>query len=194
MKKQLLILGAAVILITGCQNQKSQMPQNEIKIALNSSELKEADNNTDNIKMMLVRKSILKEMADVEYSKEEKEELKQLKDNLEMEYFLNKKAAEMVKVTDNDILKIYQNNIDKLKDMDINEVLVQIKDNVISKEMYSKKLEYINSLAVKYDLDKKVNEYVVKPDNQNNKSEDKKIENEKVNADAEQNKSTEQNM
>lgn len=179
MKKQLLVLTAAIVLIAGCQNQKVEVPQKEIKINLTAAELKEANNNADNIKLLLMKKSILKEMAAAEYSVKEKEELNQLKENMEIEYFLNKKATEMVTITDNDILKIYQNNIDKLKDMDINEVLVQIKNNIMTNEIHSKKLEYLNSLAAKYELDKKVNEYITNSNNQAPKIETEKVSDEK---------------
>ncbi len=83
-------------------------------------------------------------MENVKYSEEEKKELEEIKENIELEYFLNKKAMETANVDDMEVLQVYQNNIDKLKDADITAVLPQLKDIELEYFLNKKAMETAN--------------------------------------------------
>lgn len=151
MKKQLIILSAFAILLGGCGSQSAAGVKHS-KITLTDEEMKEVGNNPNAGAQLLVRKAVLKEMAQVKYSEDEKKELEEIKKNVELEYFLNKKGIENTKVDDMEVLQVYQNNMDKLKEADIVEVLPQIKEQMIYQRREEEKIKYMNSLVDKYDL------------------------------------------
>lgn len=120
-----MILTASVLLIGGC-GVKESTASKIAKITLTEQEAKDTAENSNAAAQILVRKAILQEMRGVKYSEDEKE-LEELKKNVEIEYFLNKKAMETANVDDMEVLQVYQNNIDKLKEGDIVTILPQLK-------------------------------------------------------------------
>ena len=59
---------------------------------------------------------------------------------------------ETAAVDDMEVLQVYQNNMDKLKDQDIVQILPQIKDQMVLQRREEEKVKYMNSLVEKYDL------------------------------------------
>lgn len=203
MKKQILILSAFVFLFVACENrQEVKESPKASNIVLTEEEVKSSENNSDIGAQILVRKAILKEMDEEKYTPEEKKELEEIKKNIEMDYFLNKKAMETTNVDDMEVLEVYQNNIEKLKDGDITLILPKLKEQMILQRREEEKIKYMNSLVEKYNLneelrkhfseeEKNIEENISKEGNkeveniktleENEKIEDKKINTEKEN-------------
>lgn len=158
MKKQLLIFGIFATLMLGCQ--QSQILEKKPEVSLSSVELEGIQGNREEIKYNLVRKSVLREMFDEKYTEKEKSELENIKTEAEIEYFLNKKAMERIQVTDEKVLEFYQQNVEELKNFDINVALTLIKNEMINQQLYIEKINYVNSLMAKYEIEKKVNDYL----------------------------------
>ena len=157
MKKQLLLSMIFVLLMAGCGANGSANTATKVQpITLTETEMKEVGTNSNAAAQLLVRKAILKEMGENKYTEQEKKELEEIKKNVELEYFLNKKAMESVKVDDMEVLQVYQNNIDKLKDTDIVQVLPQLKDQMLLQRREEAKVNYMNSLVEKYDLNSEI--------------------------------------
>ena len=171
MKKNLIILGAFVFLLSGCGTE--QKPK-EVKISLTEQEVKDSENNSNAAAQILVKKAVLKEMENVKYSEEEKKELEEIKENIELEYFLNKKAMETANVDDIEVLQVYQNNIDKLKDADITAVLPQLKDQMLFQRREEEKVKYMNSLVEKYKLNDELKKYFPESENKEETAEEVK--------------------
>ena len=171
MKKNLIILGAFVFLLSGCGTE--QKPK-EVKISLTEQEVKDSENNSNIAAQILVKKAVLKEMENVKYSEEEKKELEEIKENIELEYFLNKKAMETANVDDMEVLQVYQNNIDKLKDADITAVLPQLKDQMLFQRREEEKVKYMNSLVEKYKLNDELKKYFPETENKEETAEEVK--------------------
>ena len=171
MKKNLIILGAFVFLLSGCGTE--QKPK-EVKISLTEQEVKDTENNSNAAAQILVKKAVLKEMENVKYSEEEKKELEEIKENIELEYFLNKKAMETANVDDMEVLQVYQNNIDKLKDADITAVLPQLKDQMLFQRREEEKVKYMNSLVEKYKLNDELKKYFPETENKEETAEEVK--------------------
>lgn len=158
MKKQLFALSIFVLLFGGCKTQENATEKN-LKITLTQEEVKEAENNSNIGAQLLVRKAILKEMSSIKYTEEEKKELEEIKKNVEIDYFLNKKAMETTKVDDMEVLQVYQNNADKLKDTDITIILPQLKEQMILQRREEEKVKYMNTLVEKYNLNEELKKY-----------------------------------
>ena len=171
MKKNLIILGTFVFLLSGCGIE--QKPK-EVKISLTEQEVKDSENNSNAAAQILVKKAVLKEMENVKYSEEEKKELEEIKENIELEYFLNKKAMETANVDDMEVLQVYQNNIDKLKDADITAVLPQLKDQMLFQRREEEKVKYMNSLVEKYKLNDELKKYFPESENKEETAEEVK--------------------
>lgn len=173
MKKQLFALSILVLLFGGCKTQENATEKNS-KITLTQEEVKEAENNSNIGAQILVRKAILKEMSRVKYTEEEKKELEEIKKNVEIDYFLNKKAMETTKVDDMEVLQVYQNNADKLKNTDITIILPQLKEQMILQRREDEKVKYMNTLVEKYNLNEELKKYF--PNTENKKEEVKSNE------------------
>ena len=173
MKKQLFALSILVLLFGGCKTQENTTGKNS-KINLTQEEVKEAENNSNIAAQTLVKKAILKEMSETKYTEDEKKELEEIKKNIEMEYFLNKKAMETTKIDDMEVLQVYQNNADKLKDVDITVVLPQLKEQMVLQKREEEKVKYMNSLVEKYKLNDELKKYFPETEN---KEEVKSVEN-----------------
>lgn len=174
MKKQLFALSILVLLFGGCKTQENATEKN-LKITLTQEEVKEAENNSNIGAQLLVRKAILKEMSSIKYTEEEKKELEEIKKNVEIDYFLNKKAMETTKVDDMEVLQVYQNNADKLKDTDITIILPQLKEQMILQRREEEKVKYMNTLVEKYNLNEELKKYFPNTENKEEvKSNEKK--------------------
>lgn len=174
MKKQLFALSILVLLFGGCKTQENATEKN-LKITLTQEEVKEAENNSNIGAQILVRKAILKEMSSIKYTEEEKKELEEIKKNVEIDYFLNKKAMETTKVDDMEVLQVYQNNADKLKNTDITIILPQLKEQMILQRREEEKVKYMNTLVEKYNLNEELKKYFPNTENKEEvKSNEKK--------------------
>ncbi len=64
-----------------------------------------------------------------------------------------------------EVLQVYQNNIDKLKDADITAVLPQLKDQMLFQRREEEKVKYMNSLVEKYKLNDELKKYFPESEN-----------------------------
>lgn len=149
--KKLIIISTLLALFSAC-NQTLNQPNNTL--SLTKEELATIGNNSNAAASLLVKKAVEKEMSTYQYTTEEKQELDKAIENLKLEFFLNRVASKNTVVNDVEVLQIYKDNADKLKDSDIIKVLPEIKQRV-SEE----KVKYMNSLVTKYDLNNILKKY-----------------------------------
>lgn len=149
--KKLIIISTLLALFSAC-NQTLNQPNNTL--SLTKEELATVGNNSNAAASLLVKKAVEKEMSTYQYTTEEKQELDKAIENLKLEFFLNRVASKNTVVNDVEVLQIYKDNADKLKDSDIIKVLPEIKQRV-SEE----KVKYMNSLVTKYDLNNILKKY-----------------------------------
>lgn len=132
------------------------MEDNILSVKLTKKELNTAEGDKNKVAAMLVEKAVFKEMAKAEYTVEEKEKLKKLKKNLEKEFFLNKKAGEKIVITKEDIETVYNNNIEKLKGMNPEEIVSKIKEKIFLKRLEEERVNYMNLLIKEYNLNDEI--------------------------------------
>lgn len=129
-------------------------------LALTKEELEKYKNDKNGIGQLLVKKAILKEMEEKEYSKEEKEQLDELKLNLEIEFYLNLVAQKDIIIYDYEILEAYKENSETLKDKNIIEIYPQLKQYIFNKKLSEEKVKLTNNLIDKYKVNDSLKKYI----------------------------------
>ena len=129
-------------------------------IKLTKAELELLKDNKDGIAQLLVRKAILAEMEKKKYTEEEKKYLEEMKLNLEIEFYLNSIAQKTVQVYDYELLEVYKNNAELLKDKNTVEVYPQLQQALFNQKLGEEKVKVINKLVEKYKINDVLKEYV----------------------------------
>ncbi|WP_130890611.1 hypothetical protein LIY46_06895 [Fusobacterium varium] len=129
-------------------------------IRLTEKELESVKENKDAVAQLLVRKAILAEMEAKEYNEEEKKYLEELKLNMEIEFYLGTLAQKNITISDYELLEIYKNNAEVLKDKNITEIYPQLQQSLINQKIGEEKLVIINSIVEKYNLNETLKEYI----------------------------------
>lgn len=171
MKKHIFLFLTGILILGGCEAPKSNK---NINITLTQEEIKNVKGDQNQAAAILVNKAILKEMSEVKYTEEELKQLDALKENLEKEFFLTKMGRERAVVSDAELLSVYQENADKLEKLDPEVVLPQIKEQILIQKANQEKINYVNSLVEKYDLNSKLKAAFPEVQKTENKVEDKK--------------------
>ena len=138
--RKYILLGILSVVLIGCSNTSS-------KIELTPSEIREVENNQNEIAGILIKKAILKDMNGYKYDRED-----EAKENLEIEFYLNRLATKRAKVTDEQVINIYEANKVQLKNISPEIALPQIKEQLLLQQVNFEKINYINSLIEKYNL------------------------------------------
>lgn len=170
MKKTLGLLLLFTLLLSGCES-KEQQPKTK-EVVLTQEEQKEVKNNPNELAPLLVRKAVLKEMANEKYTPEEQKVLDELKKNVEIEYFLNKKAEATTFVNREEAVNIYKENKSKFKGMSEQDAIATIERQIFFQRREAEKTKYLNVLIREYDLNNKIVEYY--PKDETKKVEDNK--------------------
>ncbi|BBA52946.1 hypothetical protein FV113G1_32970 [Fusobacterium varium] len=129
-------------------------------IKLTKKELEALGENKDAVAQLLVRKAILAEMENREYTEEEKKYLEEMKLNIEIEFYLNSIAQKTVQVYDYELLEVYKNNTELLKDKNTVEVYPQLQQALFNQKLGEEKVKVINGLVEKYKINDILKEYI----------------------------------
>jgi len=168
--KKLLVLIGALTLLAACDvgsagkstATAAATPAKPVEIALTEDELKIANGNSNAVAQILVRKAILSEMKANPFTPEEIKVLDSAKENLEIEFYLDKEAQKTINVSglDVEVLKVYESNKDKLENSDPEVVMPQLKQALIQQKVGAEKVNLINGLIAKYNLNDILKKYV----------------------------------
>ena len=126
-------------------------------IKLTKKELETLGENKDAVAQLLVRKAILAEMENKEYTEEEKKYLEEMKLNMEIEFYLNSIAQKTVQIYDYELLEVYKNNTELLKDKNTVEVYPQLQQALFNQKLGEEK---VNELVEKYKINDVLKEYI----------------------------------
>lgn len=131
-----------------------------MEIKLTKEELKRLNGNKDGIAQLLVRKAILTEMENKKYTEEEKKYLEEMKINMEIEYYLNSIAQKTVQIYDYELLEVYKNNAELLKDKNTVEIYPQLQQALFNQKLGGEKVKVINEIVEKYKINDILKEYI----------------------------------
>ena len=129
-------------------------------IKLTEKELENIKENKDAIAQLLVKKAILNEIKEKKYNEDEKKYLEELKMNMEIEFYLTSAAQNDITISDYELLEIYKNNSEALKDKTVIEVYPQLQQALINKKINEKKLGVINEIIEKHKLNEILKDYI----------------------------------
>lgn len=129
-------------------------------IKLTKKELETLGENKDAVAQLLVRKAILAEMENKEYTEEEKKYLEEMKLSMEIEFYLNSIAQKTVQIYDYELLEVYKNNTELLKDKNTVEVYPQLQQALFNQKLGEEKVKVINGLVEKYKINDILKEYI----------------------------------
>ena len=129
-------------------------------IKLTKEELEVLGENKDAIAQLLVRKAILNEMKTKEYTEEEKKYLEEMKINMEIEFYLNSIAQKTVQIFDYELLEVYKNNAELLKDKNTVDVYPQLQQALFNQKLGEEKVKVINEIVEKYKINDVLKEYI----------------------------------
>lgn len=130
-----------------------------MQIKLTKEELKKLNGNKDGIAQLLVRKAILTEMENKEYTEEEKKYLEDMRLNIEIEYYLNSIAQKTVQIYDYELLEVYKNNAEFLKDKNTMDIYPQLQQALFNQKLGEEKVKVINGIVEKYKINDLLKEY-----------------------------------
>lgn len=150
--KKFLLLGILSIMVVGCTNAPT-------KIELSPTEISQLGGDKNKGAEILIRRAVLKEMSQYKYSETDAKALKDAKENLEIEFFLNNISSKKVSVSDEEALALYNANKESLKGIKAEVALPQIKEQLLLQRVNAEKVNYINSLVEKYNLNEKFKTY-----------------------------------
>ena len=131
-----------------------------MEIKLTKEELKRLNGNKDGIAQLLVRKAVLTEMKNREYTEEEKKYLEEMKLNMEIEFYLNSIAQKTVQIYDYELLEVYKNNAELLKDKNTVEIYPQLQQALFNQKLGEEKVKVINEIVEKYKINDVLKEYI----------------------------------
>ena len=131
-----------------------------MQIKLTKEEIEKLGGNKDGIAQLLVRKAIITEMEKKEYTEEEKKYLEDMKLNIEIEFYLNSIAQKSVQIYDYELLEIYKNNTEVLKDKNTVEIYPQLQQALFNQKLGEEKVKVINEIVEKYKINNELKEYI----------------------------------
>ncbi|GAA6326298.1 hypothetical protein F350042L8_33960 [Fusobacterium ulcerans] len=131
-----------------------------MEIKLTKEEENRLNGNKDGVAQLLVRKAILEEIKIKEYTEEEEKYLEEMKVNIEIEYYLNSIAQKTVQVYDYELLEVYKNNAELLKDKNTVEVYPQLQQALFNQKLGEEKVKVINEIVEKYKINDVLKEYI----------------------------------
>ena len=131
-----------------------------MEIKLTKEEENRLNGNKDGVAQLLVRKAILEEMKIKEYTEEEEKYLEEMKVNIEIEYYLNSIAQKTVQVYDYELLEVYKNNAELLKDKNTVEVYPQLQQALFNQKLGEEKVKVINEIVEKYKINDVLKKYI----------------------------------
>ena len=131
-----------------------------MQIKLTKEEIEKLNGNKDGIAQLLVRKAVLTEMENKEYTEEEKKYLEEMKLSMEIEFYLNSIAQKTVQIYDYELLEVYKSNAELLKDKNTVEVYPQLQQALFNQKLGEEKVKVINELVEKYKINDILKEYV----------------------------------
>ena len=130
------------------------------KVGPPKEEIEKLGENKDGIAQLLVRKAILAEMEKKKYTEEEKKYLEEMKINIEIEFYLNSIAQKAVQIYDYELLEVYKNNSELLKDKNTVEIYPQLQQALFNKKLGEEKVKVINEIVEKYKINDVLKEYI----------------------------------
>ena len=133
----------------------------EDKVEITKKEILFSKGDAEVLKTLIVGKIISKKMADEKFEEQEqnKKDLEIIKDNVYVNYYLDLEVRKNVKVTQEEITEIYENEKAKLGNITPNSSYQQIASGLLNNRAIEERNNLVNKIIKDYKVDEVAKEY-----------------------------------
>ena len=133
----------------------------EDKLEISKKEILFSRGDSEVLKTLLVGKIISKKMADEKFEDQEqnKKDLEVIRDNVYINYYLDLEVRKNVKVTQEEIAEIYENEKAKLGNVTPNSAYQQIANALVNNRAIEERNKLINKISEEYKIEEIAKEY-----------------------------------
>ena len=131
----------------------------EDKVEITKEEVLFSKGDAEVLKTLIVGKIISKKMADEKFEEQNKKDLEIIKDNVYVNYYLDLQVRKNVKVTQEEIAEIYENEKAKLGNVTPNSAYQQIANALVNNRAIEERNKLIDKISEEYKIEEIVKEY-----------------------------------
>ena len=133
----------------------------EDKIEITKKEVLFSKGDAEVLKTLIVGKVISKKIADDKFEEQEqnKKDLEVIRDNVYINYYLDLEVRKNVKVTQEEVAEIYENEKAKLGNVTPNSAYQQIANSLLNNRAVEERNNLINKIIEDYKIDEVAKEY-----------------------------------
>ncbi|WP_299572168.1 peptide-methionine (R)-S-oxide reductase MsrB [uncultured Leptotrichia sp.] len=129
------------------------------KIEITKKEILFSKGDAEVLKTLIVGKIISKKMADEKFEEQNKKDLEIIKDNVYVNYYLDLQVRKNVKVTQEEIAEIYENEKAKLGNVTPNSAYQQIANGLLNTRAIEERNNLVNKIIEDYKVDEVAKKY-----------------------------------
>ena len=131
----------------------------EDKVEITKEEVLFSKGNSEVLKTLIVGKVIAKKMAEENFEENNKDDIEIIKDNVYINYYLDLEVRKNVKVTQEEIAEIYENEKAKLGNVTPNSAYQQIANALLNNRAIEERNKLINKISEEYKIEEVAKEY-----------------------------------
>ena len=131
----------------------------EDKVEISKKEVLFSKGNSEVLKTLIVGKIIAKKMAEENFEENNKDDIEIIKDNVYINYYLDLEVRKNVKVTQEEIAEIYENEKAKLGNVTPNSAYQQIANALLNNRAIEERNKLINKISEEYKIEEVAKEY-----------------------------------
>ena len=131
----------------------------EDKVEITKKEVLFSKGNSEVLKTLIVGKVIAKKMAEEKFEENNKDDIELIKDNVYINYYLDLEVRKNVKVTQEEIAEIYENEKAKLGNVTPNSAYQQTANALLNNRAIEERNNLINKISEEYNVEEVAKEY-----------------------------------
>lgn len=131
----------------------------EDKVEITKEEVQFSKGNSEVLKTLIVGKIIAKKMAEQNFEENNKNDIELIKDNVYINYYLDLEVRKNVKVTQEEVAEIYENEKAKLGNVTPNSAYQQIANALLNNRAVEERNNLINKISEEYNVEEVAKEY-----------------------------------
>lgn len=145
MRKNLILITALSLAMVACDN-----PKNNFNFTKEEKEIIKDDPNL--AAQILVRKAVIKELSQTQFTSEEKKNLELVKEEAAINFFLQNKLGKNIQVSQEEVINFYNENKNIMNERKLEEIAENIANTILVRKQNEALANYYNSLVEKYNL------------------------------------------
>ena len=138
---------------------KLELSEMEDKVEITKEEVLFSKGNSEVLKTLIVGKIIAKKMEESNFEENNKDDLEIIKDNVYINYYLDLEVRKNVKVTQEEIAEIYENEKAKLGNITPNSAYQQIANALVNNRAIEERNKLIDKISEEYKIEEIAKEY-----------------------------------